>query len=129
MLNFDVTIIGSGLAGLSTALKIAETKRVAIISKRQLIDSSSQWAQGGIASAIPEGSLEGHVHDTLISGAGLCDEDVTKLSPDKKDPSSQIRIPTVTKTSRRRQAMASEAPEQRIEALFRTIDFGTELLN
>ena len=83
MLNFDVTIIGSGLAGLSTALKIAETKKVAIISKRQLIDSSSQWAQGGIASAIPEGSLEGHVHDTLISGAGLCDEDVVVSSQKK----------------------------------------------
>jgi len=83
MLNFDVTIIGSGLAGLSTALKIAETKKVAIISKRQLIDSSSQWAQGGIASAIPEGSLEGHVHDTLISGAGLCDEDVVRFVSEK----------------------------------------------
>ena len=44
MINFDVVIIGSGLAGLSTALKLADNKRIAIISKRALDDSSSQWA-------------------------------------------------------------------------------------
>ena len=51
MINFDVVIIGSGLAGLSTALKLADNKKIAIISKRALDDSSSQWAQGGIASS------------------------------------------------------------------------------
>ena len=48
MFNFDVLIIGSGLAGLSTAVKLAPYKKVAIISKRKLADSSSHWAQGGI---------------------------------------------------------------------------------
>ena len=52
MFNFDVLIIGSGLAGLSTALKLADHKKIAIISKRKLDDSSSHWAQGGIAAPI-----------------------------------------------------------------------------
>ena len=80
MFNFDVVIIGSGLAGLSTALKLADKKKIAIISKRQLIDSSSQWAQGGIAStASNEDSVDQHVADTLISGADLCDEKVVRF--------------------------------------------------
>ena len=77
MLNFDVLIIGTGLAGLSTALKLADTKKIALISKRELAVSSSQWAQGGIASAISEeDSVEAHIKDTLMAGAGLCDEAV-----------------------------------------------------
>ncbi|MDA0730841.1 MAG: L-aspartate oxidase [Proteobacteria bacterium] len=80
MFNFDVVIIGSGLAGLSTALKLADKKKIAIISKRQLIDSSSHWAQGGIAStASNEDSVDQHVADTLISGADLCDEKVVRF--------------------------------------------------
>ena len=72
MLNFEVLIIGSGLAGLSTALKLADQKTVAIISKRKLIDSSSHWAQGGIAAAISDDdSPESHIQDTQIAGAGL----------------------------------------------------------
>ena len=80
MLNFEVLIIGSGLAGLSTALKLADHKTVAIISKRKLIDSSSHWAQGGIAAAISDDdSPESHIQDTQIAGAGLCDPNVTKF--------------------------------------------------
>ena len=76
-LNFDILIIGSGLAGLSAAIKLADNKKVAIISKKELSVSSSQWAQGGIASAISEeDSIEAHITDTLSSGAGLCDEAV-----------------------------------------------------
>jgi len=77
MLNFDVLIIGSGLAGLSTAIKLADNKKIAIISKKELSVSSSQWAQGGIASAISEeDSIDAHINDTLSAGAGLCDEAV-----------------------------------------------------
>ncbi|MFZ8943395.1 MAG: L-aspartate oxidase [Methylophilaceae bacterium] len=80
MLNFDVVIIGSGLAGLSTALKLADKKKIAIISKRQLIDSSSHWAQGGIAStSSSEDSVDKHVSDTLAAGADLCDEQVVRF--------------------------------------------------
>jgi L-aspartate oxidase len=77
MLNFDILIIGSGLAGLSAAIKLADNKKIAIISKKELSVSSSQWAQGGIASAISEeDSIDAHINDTLSSGAGLCDVDV-----------------------------------------------------
>jgi len=80
MFNFDVLIIGSGLAGLSTAVKLATHKKVAIISKRKLDDSSSHWAQGGIAAVISDDdSPESHINDTKIAGAGLCDPDVTKF--------------------------------------------------
>ncbi|MDG2252830.1 MAG: L-aspartate oxidase [Methylophilaceae bacterium] len=80
MLNFDVLIIGSGLAGLSSAIKLADNKKIAIISKKELSVSSSQWAQGGIASAISEeDSVAAHINDTLSAGAGLCDEAVVSF--------------------------------------------------
>ncbi len=80
MFNFDVLIIGSGLAGLSAALKLADHKKIAIISKRKLADSSSHWAQGGIAAPISnDDSPESHINDTQIAGAGLCDPEVTKF--------------------------------------------------
>jgi L-aspartate oxidase len=73
-LNFDVLIIGSGLAGLTAALLLAPGRRVALLTKRELVDGSSGWAQGGMAAVLAEGdTLEQHVSDTLIAGAGLCD--------------------------------------------------------
>lgn len=80
MQQFDVLIIGSGLAGLSIALRIAESKKVCVVSKREINDAASDWAQGGIAAVQnSEDSIEAHVQDTLIAGAGLCDEAVTKM--------------------------------------------------
>ncbi len=79
-LCFDVLIVGSGLAGLSAALHLAPTHRVAVITKRALADGSSNWAQGGIAAVLREGdSFEAHIRDTLIAGAGLCDETATRF--------------------------------------------------
>ena len=73
--HFDTLIVGSGLAGLTLALNLANTQKVAIVTKRSLFDSASSWAQGGIAAALStEDSLEKHIQDTLIAGAGLCDE-------------------------------------------------------
>ncbi len=78
--HFDVLIVGSGLAGLSAALHLAPTHRVAILTKRELNDGSSRWAQGGIAAVMGEGdTLEAHVQDTLVAGAGLCDLDATRF--------------------------------------------------
>jgi len=77
--SFDVLIVGSGLAGLTTALHLADQRRVGIITKRKLLDSASDWAQGGIAAVLAsDDSIEAHVQDTLIAGAGLCDAIVTR---------------------------------------------------
>jgi L-aspartate oxidase len=78
-MNFDVAIIGSGLAGYSVALHLADTQKVAIFSKRALLDGSSSWAQGGIAAVLDSGdSVDQHLSDTIIAGGGLCDEAATK---------------------------------------------------
>jgi L-aspartate oxidase len=75
MKQYDVVVIGSGLAGLTAALELAEQLRVAIICKRTVSDSASRWAQGGIAAVIdPSDSVEEHVQDTLVAGADLCEE-------------------------------------------------------
>ena len=79
-MNFDVAIIGSGLAGLSVALHLAENKKIAVISKRTLRDGASDWAQGGIAAVLDStDSIDQHVSDTLIAGAGICDEKATRF--------------------------------------------------
>jgi len=70
----DVLIVGSGAAGLTAALNLAETRNVAVIAKGALGDSASARAQGGIAAVLEEGdSFEAHVNDTMIAGAGLND--------------------------------------------------------
>ena len=71
----DVLIIGAGLAGLSAALSLPAHLRITILSKGPLHECASAWAQGGIAAVLDENdSLQAHVQDTLIAGAGLCDE-------------------------------------------------------
>ena len=80
MQQFDVLIIGSGLAGLSLALRTAAHKKVCLVSKRTINDSASDWAQGGIAAVLnDDDTTENHIQDTLVAGAGLCDGTVTKL--------------------------------------------------
>ncbi|HLY96181.1 MAG TPA: L-aspartate oxidase [Sideroxyarcus sp.] len=80
MLRFDTLIIGSGLAGLSLALKLADRQKVAVITKKALLDGASAWAQGGIAAVLsPNDSLDEHIHDTLVAGAGLCDPETTRF--------------------------------------------------
>ena len=78
--DFDVLIVGSGLAGLSAALHLAPTHRVAVLTKRSMADGASSWAQGGIAAVLAEGdTFEAHVQDTLVAGAGLCDLAATRF--------------------------------------------------
>ena len=77
---FDVLILGSGLAGQSLALRLAATKRVALVTKRALDDTATAWAQGGIAAVLDnEDSIEAHVQDTLTAGGGLCNEAATRF--------------------------------------------------
>lgn len=79
MQSFDFIVIGSGVAGLTFALKAASQGRVAIITKRAPADSSTAWAQGGVACVWSrEDTVELHVQDTLEAGAGLCDEDAVR---------------------------------------------------
>jgi L-aspartate oxidase len=78
--DFDVLIVGSGLAGLSAALHLAATHRVAILTKRGITDGSSERAQGGIAAVLGEGdTFQSHVDDTLVAGAGLNDLAATRF--------------------------------------------------
>lgn len=76
----DFLVIGTGIAGLSFAIRAAQHGTVTIITKGNSLDSNTAWAQGGIASVLPEGlceegdNIESHVADTLDAGAGLCDE-------------------------------------------------------
>ncbi len=79
MKQFDFLVLGSGLAGLSFALKVAPHGRVAIITKKDRAESNTNYAQGGIASVTSkEDSFELHVRDTLEAGAGLCKEAVVR---------------------------------------------------
>ncbi|HEX4870108.1 MAG TPA: L-aspartate oxidase [Moraxellaceae bacterium] len=77
----DVLIIGSGAAGLTLALRLAPSLRVAVLSKAALTDASTYYAQGGVAAVMDEtDSTEAHVSDTLIAGAGLCHEDAVNFT-------------------------------------------------
>jgi L-aspartate oxidase len=79
MKQFDFLILGSGIAGLSFALKVAPRGRVAIVTKKNRAESNTNYAQGGIASVTSkEDSFELHVRDTLEAGAGLCKENVVR---------------------------------------------------
>src|SRR5690242_9236808 len=79
MKQFDFIILGSGIAGLSLALRVAPHGRVAIVTKKDRAESNTNYAQGGIASVTSkEDSFELHVRDTLEAGAGLCKESVVR---------------------------------------------------
>ena len=73
----DVLILGGGLAGLRAALAVDPRLSVTVVTKNDLLNSSSQWAQGGIAGVVdPEDRFDNHVADTLSAGGGLCHDDV-----------------------------------------------------
>lgn len=80
MIKTDFLVIGSGIAGLSFAIRAGAVGSVAVVSKKGIFDSSTNNAQGGIAAVwSPEDSFERHIEDTLAAGAGLCDRKVVEL--------------------------------------------------
>ncbi len=77
--SVDVLIIGSGAAGLSLALRLRADLEVAVIAKRALTEGNTLYAQGGISAVFDAGdSLQSHVQDTLVAGAGLCDQETVE---------------------------------------------------
>lgn len=79
--QYDVLIIGSGAAGLTTALTLPQHLRIAVLSKGELASGSTYWAQGGVAGVLDDtDTVESHVQDTLIAGAGLCNEAAVRFT-------------------------------------------------
>lgn len=79
-ISVDFLVIGSGLAGLSFALKAAELGKVLVLTKAKIHETNTNWAQGGIAGVTsPNDDFEKHVQDTLTAGDGLCKEDIVRI--------------------------------------------------
>ncbi|MDK9720300.1 MAG: L-aspartate oxidase [Rhodospirillales bacterium] len=79
-LLFDVLVIGSGAAGLTLALEMSPQAKIAVLSKHELREGSTYYAQGGIAAVFSEeDSIDTHVKDTLLAGGGLCDEKAVRF--------------------------------------------------
>jgi L-aspartate oxidase len=94
----DVLVIGSGAAGLTAALALAETKRVLVLAKGGLSEGATAWAQGGIAAVLEAGdTFENHVRDTMVAGAGLNDlavvEHVIARAPASIDRLRELGVP------------------------------------
>lgn len=84
----DVLIIGSGAAGLSLAIKLADHANVAVISKEALIEGATLYAQGGVSAVLDErDSIESHLEDTLVTGSGLCDPEIVRFVVERAEKS------------------------------------------
>ena len=79
MFSTDILIVGSGVAGLSFALKVSNFAKVTLVTKKKSADTATNLAQGGIAAVLSKNDrMDDHVQDTLISGDGLCNSDTVR---------------------------------------------------
>ena len=91
--HYDVLVIGSGAAGLTLALSLAHQARVAVLSKNEINQGSTWFAQGGIAAVLDDqDSIDAHVADTLIAGGGLCHEDAVRFTVERSKDAIQWLI-------------------------------------
>src|SRR5208283_5168746 len=89
----DFLILGSGIAGLSLAIKASTLGSVAIVTKKEKTESNTNYAQGGIAAVTDQtDSFDEHIHDTIICGAGLCKKDVVEFIVKEAPPRIQELI-------------------------------------
>ena len=96
--TYDALVIGSGAAGLTAAITLAQTKRVAVIAKGGLSEGSTAWAQGGIAAVLEPGdTFDSHIEDTMVAGAGLNNratvEFVVENAPAAIERLAQLGVP------------------------------------
>ncbi len=107
----DFLVIGSGIAGLSFALKAAKCGTVSLVTKREIRESATYYAQGGIAAVLgPDDSFEDHINDTLVAGAGLCDPKIVALTV-KDGPARILELITLGA----RFSTKREGEEQRLD--------------
>ncbi|WP_312956008.1 L-aspartate oxidase [Pseudomonas songnenensis] len=93
VLRYDVLVIGSGAAGLTLALNLPADLRIAVLSKGDLSNGSTYWAQGGVAAVLDTtDTVESHVADTLIAGGGLCHEDAVRFTVEHSNEAIQWLI-------------------------------------
>lgn len=108
----DALIIGSGIAGLSLALKLAHCARVAVLAKEHLGEGASRYAQGGVSAAWDAGDcVDYHVQDTLDTGAGLCDPQVVRYVAGRGEESINWLMDIGVDFTR--QSKAEDAPNRR----------------
>ena len=111
--SFHVLIVGSGAAGLTAALNLAENRKVAVIAKGALGEGATGWAQGGIAAVLEEGdSFEAHIRDTMDAGAGLNDpkvvEHVVGAAPAAIERLAELGVPFASGSEGRRWHLTRE---------------------
>ena len=94
----DFLVIGSGIAGLTFALKASAYGKVAIVTKSKLDDTNTRYAQGGIAAVFSKpDNFEKHIRDTLVAGDGFCNEEVVRMvvreAPERIDDFIRLGVP------------------------------------
>ena len=131
--HVDFLIVGSGIAGLTFALKVAKHGKVCIVTKSRMDDTATSWAQGGIAAVMynPD-SYEKHINDTIIAGDGLCDEKVVRFTIQESTERIKELVKWGTKfdkTSTGRYDLAKEGGHSEYRVLHHKDSTGREIEN